>query len=178
MLGWTYKCKGWENDANAYAYIIFQRGAKDFEKACQAFGFEDWLTNPDFNTAEARDRNKQALIDRVQQWALQYDKYEIVDKLAPYGVPCAPVINTKELMEDQSLYDGNTLVKINQPGAVGEFVTVGCPFTMSNYTPAYGPCPELGGNNDEVLKSLGYTEEQIQQFAKNGTTEPLPDGKM
>lgn len=178
VLGWTYKCKGWENDANAYAYIIFQRGAKDFEKACQAFGFEDWLTNPDFNTAEARDRNKQALIDRVQQWALQYDKYEIVDKLAPYGVPCAPVINTKELMEDQSLYDGNTLVKINQPGAVGEFVTVGCPFTMSNYTPAYGPCPELGGNNDEVLKSLGYTEEQIQQFAKNGTTEPLPDGKM
>ncbi len=146
VLGWTYKCKGWENDANAYAYIIFQRGAKDFEKACQAFGFEDWLTNPDFNTAEARD--------------------------------CAPVINTKELMEDQSLYDGNTLVKINQPGAVGEFVTVGCPFTMSNYTPAYGPCPELGGNNDEVLKSLGYTEEQIQQFAKNGTTEPLPDGKM
>jgi len=178
VLGWTYKCKGWENDANAYAYIIFQRGAKDFEKACQAFGFEDWLTNPDFNTAEARDRNKQALIDRVQQWALQYDKYEIVDKLAPYGVPCAPVINTKELMEDQSLYDGNTLVKINQPGAVGEFVTVGCPFTMSNYTPAYGPCPELGGNNDEVLKSLGYTEEQIQQVAKNGTTEPLPDGKM
>ena len=69
-------------------------------------------------------------------------------------------------------------MKINQPGAVGEFVTVGCPFTMSNYTPAYGPCPELGGNNDEVLKSLGYTEEQIQQFAKNGTTEPLPDGKM
>ena len=49
---------------------------------------------------------------------------------------------------------------------------------MSNYTPTYGPCPELGGNNDEVLKSLGYTEEQIQQFAKNGTTEPLPDGQM
>ncbi len=61
VLGWTYKCKGWENDANAYAYIIFQRGAKDFEKACQAFGFEDWLTNPDFNTAAARARNKQAL---------------------------------------------------------------------------------------------------------------------
>ena len=81
-------------------------------------------------------------------------------------------------MNDQTLYDGNTLVKINQPGPVGEFVTVGCPFTLSNYTPTYGPCPTLGGNNEEVLKSLGYTDDQIATFAKNGTTEPLPDGQM
>ncbi len=178
VLGWTYKCKGWQTDPNDYCYIIFQRGAKDFEKACKAFGFEDWLTNPDFNTADARDRHKLQLIDRVQAWALQFDKYEIVEKLAAFGVPCAPVLNTKEIMDDQTLYDGNTLVKIDQGGKVGEFVTVGCPFTISDYTPTYGPCPTLGGNNDEVLKSLGYTEEQIQQFATNGTTEPLPNGQM
>ena len=174
VLGWTYRCKGWETDPNAYAYVIFQRGAKDFELACKAFGFEDWLTNPDFNTADARDRHKAELIQRVEQWTMQYDKYEIVKKLAPFGVPCAPVINTKEMMEDQSLYDGNTLVKINQGGKVGEFVTVGCPFTISNYQPQYGPCPELGGNTDEVLTSLGYTPEQIASFAKNGTTAPMP----
>ncbi len=88
------------------------------------------------------------------------------------------MLNTKEIMTDESLYDGNTLVKINQGGKVGEFVTVGVPFTMSNYQPTYGPCPTLGGNTDEVLKGLGYTEEQIQSFAKNGTTAPLPDGQM
>ena len=143
VLGWTYKCKGWQTDPNDYAYVILQRGAKDFEKACQAFGFEDWLTNPDFNTADARDRHKQ-----------------------------------EEIMDDQTLYDGNTLVKINQGGKVGEFVTVGCPFTISNYQPTYGPCPTLGGNTDEVLKALGYTDDQIATFAKNGTTAPLPDGKM
>ena len=26
VLGWTYKCKGWETDPNAYVYIILQRG--------------------------------------------------------------------------------------------------------------------------------------------------------
>lgn len=174
VLGWTYKCKGWESDPNAYAYIIFQRGAKDFEKACQAFGFEDWLTNPDFNTADARDRHKQELIARVQAWAINKDKYEIVKLLSPYGVPCAPVLSTKEIMDDETLYDGNTLVKINQGGKVGEFVTVGVPFTMSNYQPTYGPCPTLGGNTDEVLTSLGYTAEQIASFKANGTTAPLP----
>lgn len=174
VLGWTYKCKGWETDPNAYCYIIFQREPKNFEKACKAFGFEDWLTNPDFNTADARDRHKQELIKRVEQWSMQYTKYEVVEKLSSAGVPCGPVLNTKEIMSDESLYDGNTLVKINQPGKVGEFVTVGCPFTMSSYQPKYGPCPTLGGNTDEVLKGLGYTDEQIASFAKNGTTAPMP----
>ena len=81
-------------------------------------------------------------------------------------------------MSDQTLYDGNTLVKINQGGEIGEFVTVGCPFTMSNYQPVYGPCPSLGGNTEEVLKSLGYTDDQIASFAKNGTTAPTAEGKM
>lgn len=172
VLGWTYKCKGYETDPNAYAYVIFQREPKNFELACKAFGFEDWLTNPDFNTADARDRHKQQLIERVEQWTMQRTKYEVTEQLSQFGVPVAPVINTKELMDDQSLYDGNTLVKIDQGGKIGTFVTVGVPFTMSNFQPTYGPCPELGGNTAEVLKEYGYTDDQIAAFAKNGTTAP------
>ncbi len=174
VLGWTYKCKGYETDPNAYAYVIFQREPKNFELACKAFGFEDWLTNPDFNTADARDRHKQQLIARVEQWTMQRTKYEVTEQLSQFGVPVAPVINTKELMDDQSLYDGNTLVKIDQGGKIGTFVTVGVPFTMSNFQPTYGPCPELGGNTAEVLKEYGFTDDQIAGFAKNGTTAPLP----
>ena len=174
VLGWTYKCKGWETDPNAYVYVILQRGEKDFELACKGLGFEDWLTNPDFNTADARDRHKQEIYKRIETFTIDKDKLEVVKLLSPYGVPCGPVLSTKEIMDDESLYDGNTLVKINQGGEIGEFVTVGCPFTISNYQPVYGPCPELGGNTEEVLTSLGYTAEQQAQFKANGTTAPMP----
>lgn len=174
VLGWTYKCKGWETDPNAYVYVILQRGAKDFELACKGLGFEDWLTNPDFNTADARDRHKQEIYKRIESFTIDKDKMEVVKLLSPYGIPCGPVLSTKEIMSDESLYDGNTLVKINQGGKIGEFVTVGCPFTISNYQPVYGPCPELGGNTEEVLTSLGYTAEEQAQFKTNGTTAPLP----
>lgn len=174
VLGWTYKCKNWATDPNDYVYVILQRGAKDFELACKALGFEDWLTNPDFNTADARDRHKQQIWGRIQKFCIDKTKHEVTDILSKAGVPVAPVLSTKEIMTDQSLYDGNTLVKINQGGKVGEFVTVGVPFTLSNFQPAYGPCPTLGGNTDEVLKSIGYTDEQIASFAKNGTTAPMP----
>lgn len=174
VLGWTYKCKNWATDPNDYVYVILQRGAKDFEKACKVLGFEDWLTNPDFNTADARDKHKQEIWARIQGFCIDKDKYEVTEILSKGGVPVAPVLNTKEIMDDQSLYDGNTLVKINQGGKIGEFVTVGVPFTISNYQPVYGPCPTLGGNTEEVLKGIGYTDAQIAEFAANGTTAPMP----
>ena len=183
VLGWTYKCKpsgdtDTAQEANNFVYIILQRGAKDFELACKAFGFEDWLTNPDINTADARDRHKQEIYARIGQWTADKTKYEVTDILSKAGVPVGPVISTQELLADQSLYDGNTLVKINQGGEIGEFVTVGCPFTMSNYQPTYGPCPSLGGNTEEILTELGYTAEEQAAFAANGTTKPIDvDGK-
>lgn len=173
VLGWTYKCKGWESDPNAYVYVILQRGAKDFEKACHAFGFDDWLTNPDFNTADARDRHKQQIWDRIQQFCIDKDKFEVTRLLSAAGVPVAPVLSTREIIDDQSLYDGNTLVKIDQGGKIGTFVTVGCPFTISGYQPTYGPCPELGGNTDEVLSALGFTADEQARFKANGTTAPM-----
>lgn len=174
VLGWTYKCKGWETDPNAYVYVILQRDAKSFKLACEALGFEDWLTNPDFNTADSRDKHKQEIYKRIESFTINKTKYEVTEILSKAAVPVGPVLSTKEIMTDESLYDGNTLVKINQGGKVGEFVTVGCPFTLSNYQPTYGPCPELGGNTEEVLKSYGYTDEQIAQFAANHTTTPAP----
>lgn len=178
VLGWTYRCKpaggmDSEQDANNFVYIILQRGAKDFELACKAFGFEDWLSDPDFDTADARDRHKDEIIKRIASWTADKTKYEVTEYLSKYGVPVGPVLSTKEIMSDESLYDGNTLVRIDNGGKVGEFVTVGCPFTMSNYQPKYGPAPlEIGQDTDEVLKSYGYTDEQIAGFAANGTTAP------
>lgn len=179
VLGWTYKCKpagglDTELNANNYVYVIIQREPKSFELFCQATGFTDWLTNPDFNTADARDRHKDEIYARIGAWTADKTKYEVTDILGKYGVPVGPVLSTKEMMTDESLYDGNTLVKINQGGKIGEFVTVGCPFTLSNYTPTYGPCPGLGADTADVLTALGYTAEQQAAFKANGTTAPLP----
>lgn len=177
VLGWTYKCKNWASDPNDYVYVIVERGEKQFENFCKVIGFEDWLTNPDFNTADARDKHKSEIWARIQAYTLGKTKYEVTQELGTKGIPCGPVLNMKEILNDQSLYENKTLVKIQQGGNVGEFVTVGCPCTFSNYTPNYGPAPELGGNTNEILTSLGYTSDEIAAFAKNGTTAPV-DGHM
>ena len=173
VLGWTYKCKNWATDPNDYVYIILQRDNNSFAKACNAMGIQDWLSNPNFNTADARDLHKQEIYQRIEAWTITKDKYEVTALLSAAGVPVGPVLSTKEILNDESLYDGNSLVRINQGGKVGEFVTVGCPFTISNYQPDYKPCPTLGENTDDVLASLGFTPTQIATFAANGTTAPF-----
>ena len=96
MLGWCYKAKGWETDPNAYVYIVVQQSAKGFETFCNALGFQDWLTNPDFNTAEARDMHKQQVYARIEEKSrtkTRYDKYTITDMLGKAGVPVGPVMD-------------------------------------------------------------------------------------
>lgn len=178
VLGWTYPCKNAATDPNDYVYVIVQKSEKGFEQFCNAIGFQDWLTNPDFSTDAARNLHKKEVWARIAEYTKTRTKFEVTNELGPKGVPVGPVLSTKEIMNTEDLYDGNTLVRINQGGGTGEFVTVGCPFTMSTFQPEYGPCPSLGGNNAEVLQSLGYTQEEIDNFAKTGVTEPLPDGKM
>src|SRR4030081_1904801 len=50
--GWILKCKGWETDPNAYLYFICQ--APIWKEICIVIGKENWITDPDYATPNAR----------------------------------------------------------------------------------------------------------------------------
>lgn len=168
VLGWCYRAKGWETDQNAYVYIVIQQSKKGFENFCHAMGFEDWITDPRFNTANARDEHKEEVYKRVEEYTMQYDKYTLTKELGAKGVPVGPVLDWNELENDPDLNDDGTIVTIDQQDARGDFKTIGMPFTMSNFTPDYQRAPKLGENNEEILKGLGYSDDQISELLSNG----------
>ncbi len=168
VLGWCYRAKGWETDPNAYVYIVIQQSQKGFENFCNAMGFQDWLTDPNFSTPNARDEHKQEVYKRVEQYTMQYDKYTLTKELGATGVPVGPVLDWNELENDPDLNEDGTLITIDQGDARGKFKTIGMPFTLSNYTPDYQRAPKLGENNEEILTALGYTEDQIKELAQKG----------
>ncbi|KFI69331.1 formyl-CoA transferase [Bifidobacterium magnum] len=168
VLGWCYRAKGWETDPNAYVYIVIQQSEKGFENFCKALGFEDWLTDPNFNTANARDEHKAEVYKRVEEYTMQYDKDTLTTVLGAKGVPVGPVLDWNEIENDPDLNSDGTIVSIDQGDARGSFKTIGVPFTISGFTPDYKAAPKLGENNEEILKSLGYTEDQISQLTTEG----------
>ncbi len=163
VLGWCYKCKGWETDPNAYVYIVLQNEAKAFAEACTALGKPEWATDPKFNTPAARQKVKPEIWKGVEEYTITRTKEEVVDILGKAGVPCGPVLGMDEIAKDQSLYKCGTLVEVDQPKR-GKFVTIGCPPKLSSFTPEVKPAPLLGADTDAVLKEIGYTDADIAKF--------------
>ena len=160
VLGWCYKCKGWETDPNAYVYIVLQNEAEPFAEACKALGKSEWIDDPKYNTPAARNLVKDEIYKGVEEYTITRDKFEVVDVLGKAGVPCGPVLSMKEIEADQSLYKCGTLVEVEQPKR-GKFITIGCPPKFSSFTPQVKSAPLLGEHTDEILKELGYTDSQI-----------------
>ncbi len=113
---------------------------------------------------------RREVIDAVaQQWLAAEDwladktKYEAVDILRKFDIPCSPVLSMKELLHDKSLRASGSIVEV-QHKERGSYFTVGSPIKFSDLKPEITGSPLLGEHSDEVLASLGYTPAQIKEM--------------
>jgi formyl-CoA transferase len=151
--GWVVKCKGWQDDPNAYIYFTLQE--QNWKRTAEAIGHPDWAEDPEYATAEARQNHLFEIFDEVEKWLADKTKYEAVDILRKWEVPCAPVLSMKDLAHDQDLRRAETIVEVEQKGR-GTFLTVGSPIKFSRFKPEIQGAPLLGEHSDEVLAELGY----------------------
>lgn len=127
---------------------------------CKGIGKPEWVTDPKFNTAEARDKIKEEIYAQVEKFTIDKDKNDVVAALSKFGVPCGPVLSMKEIENDASLRQNGTIVEVQQVER-GSYLTVGVPMKFSDFTPQIKGAPLLGQDTDPILQSLGYTQEKI-----------------
>jgi formyl-CoA transferase len=151
--GWVLKCKGWETDPNAYIYFTIQE--QNWARTADAIGHPEWKDDPGYTTARARQDKIFEIFAEIEKWLADKTKFEAVDILREWEVPCAPVLSMKELAYDPDLRKSGTIVEVEQQGR-GTFLTVGSPIKFSAFTPAITGAPLLGEHSDEVLAELGY----------------------
>ena len=159
--GWVLKCKGWETDPNAYIYFTIQE--QNWGPTCQAIGKSEWINDPAYATAKARQSHIFEIFAEIEKWLADKTKYEAIDKLRPYDVPCGPVLSMKEIAHDPALRASATIVEVPHRQR-GSYLTVGSPIKFSEFTPAITGSPLLGEHTDEVLTSLGYSSDQIAKM--------------
>jgi formyl-CoA transferase len=159
--GWVLKCKGWETDPNAYIYFTIQE--QDWGPTCQAIGKPEWINDPAYSTARARQSHIFQIFADIEKWLADKTKYEAIDKLRPYGVPCAPVLSMKEIAYDPALRASATIVEVAHKQR-GSYLTIGSPIKFSDFTPEITGSPLLGEHTDEVLTSLAYSSDQIAKL--------------
>ncbi len=157
--GWVLKCKGWETDPDAYIYFTLQE--QNWARTCKAIGKPEWIDDPAYMTTSARQPHIFDIFAEIEKWLADKTKYEAVDILRQFEVPCAPVMNMKEIEEDPDLRDSGSIVEVDHKKR-GRYLTVGSPIKFSGFKPEIVGSPLLGEHTDEVLSSLGYSAEEIR----------------
>ena len=69
----------------------------------EAIGRPEWIDDPAYDTAKARQTHIFDIFAEIEKWLADKTKYEAVDILRTYEVPCAPVLSMKEIADDPAL---------------------------------------------------------------------------
>jgi formyl-CoA transferase len=159
--GSIVKCKGWESDPNAYLYFITQ--APVWKEICKVIGKENWITDPDYATPNARLPRLKEVFAAIEAWTMTKTKFEAMELLNQHDIPCGPILSMKELAAEPSLRKTGTIVEVDHPKR-GKYLTVGNPIKLSDSPTEVTRSPLLGEHTDEVLAELGFNPREIEGF--------------
>ncbi|MCZ0737450.1 formyl-CoA transferase [Phreatobacter sp. AB_2022a] len=170
--GRILKCKGWETDPNAYIYFITQ--APVWEAICDVIGEPGWKTDPNYATPPARLPRLNEIFGRIEQWTMTKTKFEAMDQLNKYDIPCGPILSMKEIAEEKSLRETGTVVEVDHPKR-GKYLSVGNPIKLSNSPTEVKRSPLLGEHTEEILRDvLKLDESRIAAITESGATGAQP----
>ena len=164
--GRILKCKGWEQDPNAYTYFIVQ--AAVWEKVCDVIGKPEWKTQQGYATPPERLDKLNEIFEAVETWTKTKSKFEVMEICNPMDIPVGPILSMKEIAEDQGLFETGTMVKVDHPER-GEYLSVGCPIKLSDSEVEVVRSPLLGEHTSEILTDvLGYNGSDLQRVIDSG----------
>lgn len=160
----VFPCK--PHGPNDYVTMVITGDA--WESLLALSGNSGLIGNKNFDTEKSRKKHADQVYEIIADWTKKHSKNEIMDILGDLGIPCSPVKDTVELLNDKHLNERQMIVNVNDP-ARGKYKTIGCPIKVGNSETNITPPPLLGENTEEILgELLGFEQNQIKSLKKNG----------
>ena len=168
----AYRCAGGgRNDWCTIACFT----EEEWRALAGAMGSPAWADEPAFATLLQRLEHQEELDRRIQEWTIDLNKYEVMDRLQAAGVPSAPVQSMVDRVENdpQLQHRGAFATQAEHP-VIGRRIYEGMPMRLEQAPWAiwrHGPL--IGQDNDYVLRDvLGLTAEEVDGNDAEGVFWP------
>ena len=137
---------------------------KEWQAVCSALGREDLIDDERFSTALARRKNAELRREVIAAEVSKRATADLLEKLDAADVPCAPLLDRKDLLDHPQIVESGTILREIQEG-FGE-VRQARPAARFGETPASvrTPAPQLGEHTVIVLQSLGYDQKRCDKL--------------
>ena len=147
---------------------IAASGQHMYRRLCEALDVPQLVDDPRFKTPQDRSKNRVACNTELEKATVTKSSADWVEILNKAGVPCGPILNVKEVFEDEQVRHLKLAVKVQHP-RLGEQEVQNLPVTLSRTPGAVRTAsPDLGEHTDQVLAELGYSREEIAALHRDG----------
>ncbi len=134
---------------------------------CKAVGLEDLAEDPRFATNQQRLKHREELERIIVEKLKEKPRDEWIDILLKAGIPCGAVNTIEEVIEHPQTKYRKTVVDVEYP-ELGKIKLFNNPVKFSGYEVEVRRPPKLGEHTEEVLKSLGFSDEEITSLKEEG----------
>lgn len=159
---------------NAYeakdGWVVVNAPADHHWKAiCGVIGKPELAEDPRLKTRTDRVVNFELVDELLGDWMKTQDKATAATAMLDQSVPCAPVRNLKEVMNDENMLARGSLQEMNHP-ELGKINVPHTPLNMKGVPRIpLEPHLPLGAKNDEIYGDwLEHSKEEIEQMKEEG----------
>ena len=138
------------------SYIIIAAGNdKLFENLCNALDLKDLIMDEKYKSNSSRSENMNELKKILEQKLINKTTNEWVKNLESLKIPCGPIFNIKEAVENPQVEARNMIVKAYHK-VIGDFKLAGNPIKMSTYEDekTRGDIPDLDEHREKIIKEF------------------------
>lgn len=147
---------------------IAAMGNDMFVKLCEVIGAEALISDERFKSVPLRGKNRPALNAALNEQTQTQTTEHWIEKMNLAGVPCGPILNMQQTMEDPQVQHLEMAQPVDHP-KLGDVKLVGQAIKLSrSKLPKFRPAPERGQHNLDIYSELGFSEDELAQLKQDG----------